>query len=88
VGAMNSEINSKKWLFGGIALQFAVGFTVGYLVYQIGSIATTGSIGAGFFPGLIAVLVIAAIIVAIIMNNQKKFKAEYELKTQEKITLR
>jgi len=88
MGAMNSEIKSKKWLFGGIALQFAVGFTVGYLVYQIGSIATTGSIGAGFFPGLIAVLVIAAIIVAIIMNNQKKFKAEYELKTQEKITLR
>ncbi|MBO5454799.1 MAG: ferrous iron transporter B [Clostridia bacterium] len=83
MGAMNSEMKSKKWLFGGIGLQLAVGFTVGYLVYQIGSIITTGTLAAGFIPGLIAILVIAAIIIAIIVHNQKKFKAEYEMKKKQ-----
>ncbi len=32
LGAMNSEIKSKKWLWGGIGLQFAVGYTIGFLV--------------------------------------------------------
>ena len=38
MGAMNSEMKSAKWLFGGIALQLGMGFSVGYLVYTIGTI--------------------------------------------------
>ena len=38
MGAMNSEIKSKKWLFGGIGLQFATGFTIAFFVYQIGTL--------------------------------------------------
>ena len=62
IGAMNAEMKSAKWLWGGIGLQFAVGYTVGYLVYQIGTLITTGAFGAGFVPGLVAVIIIAAII--------------------------
>ncbi len=80
IGAMNSEMKSVKWLWGGIGLQLSVGFTVGYLAYQIGSLITTGTIGAGFVPGLIAILVISAVITAIIIHNNKKFKDEYALK--------
>lgn len=80
IGAMNSEMKSAKWLWGGIGLQLCVGYTVGYLVYQIGTIITTGALGAGFFAGLIAVLSMAIIIVCIIIHNEKKFKAEYSLK--------
>ena len=29
------------------------GYTVGYLVYQIGTLVTTGSVGAGFVPGVL-----------------------------------
>ncbi|MBR6518809.1 MAG: ferrous iron transporter B, partial [Oscillospiraceae bacterium] len=36
LGAMNSEINDRKWFWGGVALQFATGYTVAFLVYQIG----------------------------------------------------
>ena len=32
IGAMNAEIKDKKWLFGGIALQLGVGYTLGFLV--------------------------------------------------------
>ena len=79
LGALNSELQSGKWLFGAICLQLATGYTVGFLVYQIGTLITTGSVGAGFVGGLIAVLVFAAIIAGIIVKNNKAFDAEYQL---------
>lgn len=79
IGAMNSEIRDKKWLLGGIALQFATGYIVAFLVYQIGTLITTGAVGAGFVQGLVAVLVIVGIIVYLMMNSDKKLKAEYAL---------
>ncbi len=79
IGAMNAEMKSAKWLWGGIALQLAVGYTVGFLVYQIGTLITTGSVGAGFLPGLIAVLVMAAIVVYLCVRAERGLKSEYAL---------
>ena len=79
IGAMNAEIKDKKWLFGGIGLQLATGYTIGFLVYQIGTLITTGSFGAGFAGGLIAVAVIVAILVWLCVRSDKKVKAEYAL---------
>ena len=62
LGAMNSEMGDRKWFWGGVALQFATGFTVSFLVYQMGTLITTGAFGAGFLPGLAAVGVIAGVI--------------------------
>ena len=76
---MNAEMQSKKWLFGGIALQLFVGFTIGFLVYQIGTLIVTGSLGAGFVGGLIAVLMMVAVIVFLCVRSGKKVKAEYAL---------
>ncbi len=74
IGAMNSEIKDRKWLFGGIALQLATGFTLGFAVYQIGTLITEGHLGAGFVPGLIAVGVIAAVIGALCVRGGRKLK--------------
>ena len=79
LGAMNSEMQSGKWLFAGICLQLATGFTVGFLVYQIGTLITTGSLGAGFVGGLIAVLVFVAVIVTLIMRANRAIDTEYQL---------
>ena len=79
LGAMNSEIQSKKWFWGGIALQLGTGYTIGFLVYQIGTLITTGSLGAGFIPGLIAVLAMVVIVVALIQKTNKQFGVEYKL---------
>ena len=79
MGAMNSEIKNKKWLWGGIALQLGVGYTIGFLVYQIGTLIATRTLGAGFVGGLIAVTVMAAIVVYLCLNADKKLKAEYAL---------
>ncbi len=38
IGAMNAEIKDKKWMLGGICLQCAVGFTIGFLVNTIGTL--------------------------------------------------
>ena len=80
LGAMNSEMQSKKWLWGGIALQLGTGYTIAFLVYQIGTLITTGKIGNGFVIGHIAVLVIVAVVVGLIHRTNKQFASEYELK--------
>ena len=80
LGALNSELQSGKWLLGAICLQLATGFTVGFLVFQIGTIATTGSIGAGFVPGLIAIACFAAVIVYLIVRARKQIDKDYALK--------
>ena len=80
LGAMNSEMQDKKWLWGGIALQFGTGYTVAFLVYQIGTLITTGALGAGFVPGFIAVLAMVAVLMYIIKRSEQAFDAKYALK--------
>ena len=79
LGAMNSEMQRGKWLFAGICLQLATGFTVGFLVYQIGTLITTGALGAGFVGGLIAVCIFAAVIVYLIQRANRAIDTEYQL---------
>ena len=79
LGAMNSEMQDKKWLWGGIALQLCTGYAVAFFVYQIGTFVTTGALGSGFVPGLLAVAVFAAILVVLIRGKEKRFSAEYRL---------
>lgn len=79
LGAMNSEMHSRKWLFGGICLQLATGYTVAFLVYQIGTLVTTGSLGTGFVPGLIIVAAIVAIIISLIRKADSRTDREYAL---------
>ncbi len=80
LGAMNSEMQDKKWFWGGIALQLGTGYTIAFLVYQIGTLITEGTLGAGFVPGLIAVMAMVAIVVLLIKKNNKNMAAEYALK--------
>jgi len=82
IGAMNSEIKDRKWMFGGICLQLATGYTIAYFVYQIGTLITTGSFGAGFLGGLIAVAVMIGIVVYLCINADKKLAGEYKLNTK------
>ena len=76
IGAMNAEMKSAKWLWGGIALQLGVGFSVGCLVFQFGTLFTTGSVGEGFVPGMIAIAAFAAIVVGMIVKTNKELAKE------------
>ena len=79
LGAMSAEMKSKKWFWGGIALQLGTGFTVGFIVYQIGTLITTGYVGKGFLGGLIAVAVFVVTIVGIVIKNNRKIEKNDEL---------
>ena len=78
MGAMNSEIKSKKWLFAGIGLQFAVGFTVGFLTFFFGTLFTGGSFGEAWMPivgwAIVAALVALFTVLIIVKNKQVKAK--------------
>ena len=76
IGAMNAEMKSRKWLWGGIGLQLAIGYTAGYLVYTVGTLITapeTLNITAAI-AGLLAVIAFVLIILALIHNTGKKMK--------------
>ncbi len=72
IGAMNAEIKDKKWLLGGVGLQLATGYTVAFFVYQIGTLITEGTVGTGFLPGLIAVLLMMGYIGHLMARGGKK----------------
>ena len=74
LGAMNAEMQSAKWFWGGIALQLGTGYTVAFLVYQVGTWIGTGRVGAGFLPGLLAVLILVTIAVMMMKKNEKRYE--------------
>ena len=81
IGAMNSEMKSKKWLFAGIGLQFAVGYSVGFLVFFFGSLFTGAGFGSLWMPilGWAFVALFALIVTVLIIRKNKQLKSEYAL---------
>ena len=78
LGAMNAEIKDKKWYWGGIALQLATGYSVGYLVYTIGTLITAPAslnVGTAVGGGLF-VLAFAIVLVYLCAHSDRKVKAE------------
>ena len=76
IGAMNSEMKSAKWLWGGIGLQFSIGYATAFAVYQIGTLVTEGTFGAGFVPGLAIVLAMASVMVYLSVTAEERIKKE------------
>ncbi len=78
LGAMRSEINDRKWFWGGVGLQFATGYTVAYLIYTIGTLLTDPASlhMGGAVAGAAAIAAMVAVIVYIIKENDKKIAAE------------
>ena len=84
IGAMNAEMKSAKWLWSGIALQLCVGFTVGYLVYTIGTAITDAAllnVPAAIIGGA-AVALFATVLAALILRTRRQLRAEQALKAR------
>ena len=73
IGSMNSEMESRKWFWGAIGFQLGMGYTVAFLVYQLGTLFTTGAFGAGFLPGLTAVALMGGFV--FYLSNRKRGEA-------------
>ena len=79
IGAMNSEMKSRAWLWGAIGLQLGTGYAVAFLIYQFGTLFTEGHFGIGFIPGLIAVLCMVAAVIYIGRRTRAHFDEQYNL---------
>ena len=78
IGAMNAEISDKKWFWGGIALQLGTGYTVAYLVYNLGTVLTGGSVNVqALIGGGIFVLAFAGILAWLCMRPKTNETKEY-----------
>ncbi len=76
IGAMSAEMKSAKWLWAGIGLQLAVGYTVAFAVYTIGTLLAapqTLNIGAAI-AGLSVILAAAIVVGGLIYRTKKKKK--------------
>ena len=82
IGAMRSEINSKKWFWAGIGLQFSVGYVIGFLTFFFGTLITGGSLGSSWMPiaGWAMVLAVTVIFTAMILRASKQRKATAKVK--------
>jgi len=69
IGAMSSELGSKKWLFRALAFQFSVGYTLAMLVSQIGSLIVYGKPTTGFIPAIIVSIVVVLYLVLTIKKR-------------------
>ena len=87
IGAMNAEINNKKWFWAGIGLQLSVGYTVSFLVFFFGTMFTAGSFGSVWMPivGFAIVGAIVSVFVAITFKRQKEMRAEYARKMSKRV---
>ncbi len=79
IGAMNSEMKSRGWLWGAIGLQLGTGYTVAFLIYQFGTLFTEGHFGTAFIPGLIAVALMVLAVILIGKKVRSHFDEQYRL---------
>ncbi|GAU79155.1 ferrous iron transport protein B [Fusibacter sp. 3D3] len=58
IGAMNSELGSKKWLGRAIGFQLGVGYTLALLITQFGTLLVYGEFAKGFIPAMVVLAVV------------------------------
>jgi ferrous iron transport protein B len=71
IGAMNAELDSKKWLFGAIGFQLGMGYTLAYFIYQLGTLFTTGQLGTGALAGFVGVAFYVGYIAYLIKQSEQ-----------------
>jgi ferrous iron transport protein B len=72
IGAMNSELGSKKWLFRALGFQFGVGYILAMLVTQVGSLIVYGTPAAGLVPAIIIAIITGSYLFVTIKKADSK----------------
>ncbi|MEG0774276.1 ferrous iron transport protein B [Clostridium sp.] len=72
MGAMNSELGSKKWLFKALAFQFSVGYILAMIINQVGTLIVSRKPAVGFVPAIIIALVTVTYLAITIKKSDNK----------------
>ncbi len=78
IGAMNAEMKSTKWLWGGLVMQLGIGYTVSYLVYTVGMLIMDPAelnVGAAL-GGLLVIMIFTAVVIKMSIDSSKKVKVK------------
>jgi ferrous iron transport protein B len=76
IGSMNSEMEDPKWVWGAIGFQLGMGYVLSFLIYQIGTLISTGAPGAGFLSGLIAVSAMLGLLAYLMRRGSRSVELE------------
>ena len=74
MGAMNSELGSKKWLAKGLAFQLSVGYVLAIVIAQVGTLVVEGRPAMGLLPALVILLAYAVLVHHLIRRADAKRK--------------
>ncbi|WHH58735.1 ferrous iron transport protein B [Petroclostridium sp. X23] len=72
IGAMNSELDSRKWLGRAVLFQLSVGYLLAMLITQIGTMIVYGELAVGFVPAIIVSILFTGLIVYLIKGADRK----------------
>lgn len=61
IGAMNSELKSRRWTVFAVLLHLTIGFLSAMIIYQVGHILTTGEVGQSFVASIMILSVFVII---------------------------
>ena len=70
IGAMNSELKNKRYLFAGISLQFLVGYTLAFITYQVGTFLTYNNLAQGTLEGLLIIALLSLLTYYLIKDKK------------------
>ena len=87
IGAMNSELGSKKWMLAGLGLQLGVGYTVGFVVHFFGTLISGDGFGEIWMPilGWAIVLAFALVLTVLIIRKNREISREEAAKAARKV---
>lgn len=74
IGAMNSEMGSKKWLFKALAFQFGVGYILAMIITQVGALIINGTPAVGFVPAIVIAILTATFLIVTIRKADSRRK--------------
>ncbi len=72
IGAMNAEMEDRKWLFRAIGFQLGMGYGLALLITQVGTILLEGRLATGFVPAVFAAALMAAYVIFSIRRNDRE----------------
>lgn len=84
IGAMNAEMDSKKWLWAAIGVQFGVGYVIALLVNQIGTLIVYGELAEGFVASIIILAAVVVLLITLIKRHKDEGVAGINRSRQQK----
>lgn len=76
MGAMNSELGSKKWLFRGLSFQLSVGYIIAMIISQFGTLIFYGRFARGFMSAMF-ILIGYGLLITFLIHRAKVKRKHY-----------